>query len=113
MESTDELIHSLYRTAIEEEWQDYRTRSLARVCERFGASSAAWWSRGTGTSGGELTQHPVPHVTAQLMAALPFFGSAYAMRLGTIACMYAIMAVSWSAASGRCRWAGGTRRTFP
>jgi len=72
MESTDELIHSLYRTAIEEEWQDFRTRSLVRVCERFGASSAAWWSRGTGTDGGELTQHPQPHVTAQALAALPF-----------------------------------------
>lgn len=72
MESTDELIHSLYRTAIEEEWQDYRSRSLARVCERFGASSAAWWSRGTGTDGGELTQHPQVHVTAQALAALPF-----------------------------------------
>lgn len=79
MESTDELIHLLYRSAIEEEWQDYRSRALARICERFGASSMAWWSRGTGTSGGELTQHPagqVPsQVTPQLMAALPFTAS--------------------------------------
>lgn len=72
MESTDELIHSLYRTAIEEEWQDYRARSLARICERFGASSAAWWSRGIGTDGGELTQHPQPHLTTQALAALAF-----------------------------------------
>ena len=35
-----------------------------------------------------------------LMAVLPFFGSAYAMRLGTIACMYAIMAVSWNVIGG-------------
>jgi DNA-binding CsgD family transcriptional regulator len=78
MESTDELIHSLYRSAIEEECQDYRSRALIKICERFGASGAAWWSRGigSGTGGGELTQHPSglgpTQVSAQLMAALPF-----------------------------------------
>lgn len=72
MESTDELIHALYRSAIEEEWQDYRNRSLARVCERFGASAGAWWSRGDGTDGGELTQHPSPHLTVPALAALSF-----------------------------------------
>ena len=72
MESTDELIHGLYRAAIEEEWQDYRSRALARVCERFGAQAAAWWSRGEGTDGGELTQHPAPHVTVAALAGLVF-----------------------------------------
>ena len=72
MESTDELIHGLYRAAIEEEWQDYRSRALARVCERFGASSAAWWSRGEGTDSGELTQHPAPHVTVPALTGLAF-----------------------------------------
>lgn len=78
MESTDELIHALYRSAIEEECQDYRSRALIKICERFGASGAAWWSRGigSGTGGGELTQHPSglgpTQVSAQLMAALPF-----------------------------------------
>lgn len=72
MESTDELIHTLYRTAVEEEWQDYRLHGLTRVCERLGATAAAWWSRGVGTDGGELTQHPTPHVTVSALAALPF-----------------------------------------
>lgn len=35
-----------------------------------------------------------------LLAALPLFGSAYTMRLGTFACMYAIMAVSWNVIGG-------------
>lgn len=76
MESTDELIHLLYRTAIEDEWQNYRSLALARICERFGAARAAWWSRGLGTSGGELSHHPsgqsLTQFTPQLMAALPF-----------------------------------------
>ena len=35
-----------------------------------------------------------------LLAGLPFLGSAYAMRIGTFACMYAIMAVSWNVIGG-------------
>lgn len=34
------------------------------------------------------------------IAALPLFGSAYTLRLGTIACMYAIMALSWNVVGG-------------
>jgi len=37
------------------------------------------------------------------IAALPLFGGAYALRLGTIACMYAILALSWNVVGG---WAG-------
>src|ERR1700722_11131625 len=33
-------------------------------------------------------------------AALPSFGGAYALRLGTIACMYAILALSWNVVGG-------------
>ena len=33
-------------------------------------------------------------------AALPLFGGAYALRLGTIACMYAILALSWNIVGG-------------
>ncbi|WP_439640312.1 helix-turn-helix transcriptional regulator [Nevskia sp.] len=72
MDSTDELIHGLYRSAVDDEWQDYRGKALAKVCERLGASSAAWWSRGIGTRGGELTQHPTPHVTVEALDALVF-----------------------------------------
>ena len=72
MESTDELIHGLYRAAVEEEWRDYRGKALARICEKFGGSSAAWWTRGTGTEGGELTQHPTQHVTTAVLATLKF-----------------------------------------
>src|SRR5258708_9058316 len=34
------------------------------------------------------------------IAALPIFGGPYALRLGTIACMYAILALSWNIAGG-------------
>lgn len=34
------------------------------------------------------------------IAALPMFGGAYALRLGTIACMYAILALSWNIVGG-------------
>jgi branched-chain amino acid transport system permease protein len=35
-----------------------------------------------------------------LVAALPLVGGAYALRLGTIACMYAILALSWNVVGG-------------
>ncbi len=35
-----------------------------------------------------------------LLAALPWLGSTYALRLGTFACMYAVMAVSWNVIGG-------------
>jgi branched-chain amino acid transport system permease protein len=34
------------------------------------------------------------------IAALPMFGGPYALRLGTIACMYAILALSWNVVGG-------------
>src|ERR1700726_2827166 len=34
------------------------------------------------------------------VAALPLFGGAYALRLGTIACMYSILALSWNVVGG-------------
>src|SRR3984893_2189010 len=34
------------------------------------------------------------------VAALPLFGGAYALRLGTMACMYAILALSWNVVGG-------------
>lgn len=34
------------------------------------------------------------------IAALPLFGGSYALRLGTIACMYAILALSWNIVGG-------------
>lgn len=34
------------------------------------------------------------------IAALPLFGGSYALRLGTIACMYAILALSWNVVGG-------------
>jgi branched-chain amino acid transport system permease protein len=35
-----------------------------------------------------------------VIAALPLFGGAYALRLGTIACLYAILALSWTVIGG-------------
>jgi branched-chain amino acid transport system permease protein len=34
------------------------------------------------------------------VATLPLFGGAYALRLGTIACMYAVLALSWNVVGG-------------
>ena len=34
------------------------------------------------------------------IASLPLFGGAYALRLGTIACMYSILALSWNVVGG-------------
>src|ERR1700716_2800368 len=34
------------------------------------------------------------------VAALPLFGGAYALRVGTIGCMYAIFALSWNIVGG-------------
>src|ERR1700749_4652847 len=34
------------------------------------------------------------------LAALPLFGGAYALRLGTVACMYAVLALSWNVVGG-------------
>ncbi|HLT28052.1 MAG TPA: branched-chain amino acid ABC transporter permease [Zeimonas sp.] len=34
------------------------------------------------------------------LAALPWIGEAYALRLGTVACMYAVLAVSWNVIGG-------------
>ena len=34
------------------------------------------------------------------IAALPLFGGAYALRVGTVACMYAIFALSWNIVGG-------------
>ena len=39
-------------------------------------------------------------VLIALVATLPLFGGPYALRLGTIACMYAILALSWSVVGG-------------
>ncbi|MDO9562145.1 MAG: branched-chain amino acid ABC transporter permease [Bradyrhizobium sp.] len=35
-----------------------------------------------------------------VIAALPMFGGSYALRLGTIACMYGILALSWNVVGG-------------
>lgn len=48
-------------------------------------------------------KHSTFYVTVALLAIfafLPLFDSSYVLRLGTIACMYAIMAVSWNVIGG-------------
>lgn len=69
MEGTDALINALYCTATEGDWQSFRGRALGLLCEQFGASGAAWWSRGA-RNDGELTQHPQPFVTTAALAKL-------------------------------------------
>ena len=53
-----------------------------------------------------MTRRNHPAVTALLLGAillgglLPWFSGPYAMRLGTMACMYAVMSVSWNVIGG-------------
>jgi DNA-binding CsgD family transcriptional regulator len=60
MDATDTLINALYCAATEGDWQSFRGRGLGLLADAFGASAAAWWSRGVRGSEGELTQHPRP-----------------------------------------------------
>ena len=70
MDGTESLVSALYCTATEGDWQVFRGRALRMLCEQLGASSAAWWSRGTRGNDGELTQHPQPFVTQTALAKL-------------------------------------------
>jgi len=70
MDSTDTLINALYCGATEGDWQSFRGRALNLLCERYGASGAAWWSRGSRDDEGALTQHPQPFVTPSALAKL-------------------------------------------
>ena len=44
--------------------------------------------------------NPALLVVIACVALLPLFGGAYALRIGTIACMYAIFALSWNIVGG-------------
>jgi DNA-binding CsgD family transcriptional regulator len=70
MDGTDTLINALYCTATEGDWQSFRGRALGLLCERLGASAAAWWSRGNRDQDGVLTQHPQPFLTPASLAKL-------------------------------------------
>jgi DNA-binding CsgD family transcriptional regulator len=70
MDSTDALINSLYCLATEGDWQSFRKRGLELLCERLGASAAAWWTRDAFGHDGELTQHPQPFVAQSALAKL-------------------------------------------
>ncbi|MBV8063462.1 MAG: helix-turn-helix transcriptional regulator [Nevskia sp.] len=70
MDSTDTLINALYCSATEGDWQSFRGRALGLLCERFGASAAAWWSRGSRDQDGALTQHPQPFLTSAALTRL-------------------------------------------
>ncbi|MGE0314221.1 MAG: branched-chain amino acid ABC transporter permease [Lautropia sp.] len=45
-------------------------------------------------------RHAMLFAAVLLFGALPLFGEAYTLRLGTFACMYAVMAVSWHVIGG-------------
>jgi len=71
MDGTDALINALYCAATEGDWQSFRGRALGLVIDTFGASAAAWWSRGVRGDDGELSQHPQPFVTPAALDKLP------------------------------------------
>src|SRR5215217_454645 len=47
-----------------------------------------------------MTKYVAAVALAGSMLALPLVGEAYALRLGTLACMYAILASSWNIVGG-------------
>lgn len=55
--SLDELIPTLYRLAVECEWQDFRARALQQVAQWAGAVGAAWLTRSDGNTG-EFSVYP-------------------------------------------------------
>ncbi|WP_428309827.1 response regulator transcription factor [Hydrocarboniphaga sp.] len=55
--SLDELIPTLYRLAVECEWQDFRVIALKEVVQWSGAVGAAWLTRSEGNSG-EFSLYP-------------------------------------------------------
>jgi DNA-binding CsgD family transcriptional regulator len=61
--SADKLIVDFYRSASDEDWQGFRTRSLTRLSQVLRLEAAAWWSRGRRGGDGELTQVPRPLIT--------------------------------------------------
>src|SRR5689334_9190865 len=59
MEAIDRNIRGLYVLAAEEEWSQFRARSLEQVCKMLGAEAAAWLTQADDRpDGGELTQQP-------------------------------------------------------
>jgi DNA-binding CsgD family transcriptional regulator len=70
MDSTDALINALYCAATEGDWQSFRGRALGLLCEHYGASAAAWWTRGVKSDEGELTQHPQPFLNQAALTRL-------------------------------------------
>jgi DNA-binding CsgD family transcriptional regulator len=70
METTDSLIAALYTASYEDDWRSFRARALTLICSRMGAAAAAWWTRGAGSSAGELTQHPHPFLSQAALATL-------------------------------------------
>jgi DNA-binding CsgD family transcriptional regulator len=55
--SLDELIPTLYRLAVECEWQDFRARALQEIVQWSGAVGAAWLTRSEGNIG-EFSVYP-------------------------------------------------------
>jgi DNA-binding CsgD family transcriptional regulator len=70
MDSTDALINQLYTAAMDGDWQSFRGRALAMICERLGATAAAWSSRGNKSADGELSQYPQPFLTQASLSRL-------------------------------------------
>lgn len=58
MADLDRLIQTLYYSSFEDEWVDFRVKSLAEVSTWLGASGAAWLTRSSGDLPGEFTDYP-------------------------------------------------------
>lgn len=72
MNETDRLIASLYTAAVEEDWQGFRTKTLAQVRDWLGAVAAAWYTRSPGAEG-EFTETPAGSgLSPKILQAAPF-----------------------------------------
>lgn len=58
MAELDRLIKSLYFSAVEDDWQDFRPRALKELCRELGAIGGAWHTHSSNTLPGEFTEYP-------------------------------------------------------
>jgi DNA-binding CsgD family transcriptional regulator len=58
MAELDRLIKSLYFSAGEDDWQNFRPRALKELCITLDALGATWHTRSSNTLPGEFTEYP-------------------------------------------------------
>ena len=58
MADLDRMIQTFYAAAFDGDWEHFRAKTLAEVCDWLGASGAGWLTRSAADLPGEYTEHP-------------------------------------------------------